>query len=291
MQTAPRKDDKKSAFAVFVRKLFQSHPELEVLNAFLPEPRREAFIAYQSLVFELEQAFSIRESSVAANKIHWWGEELSRAIAGQAQHPITQRLSELSCINPQSASVWRALASGALVQVDFGKPQDLAAQLFQLERFYVPVAQLELEIMTDSRAVALNNSTSGAVTGMARLLSAAQLMWKLVHWLPARTIESSPIPLNLLARHQKTYSDLMQPVFDWVQVLHDHLDVLSVEIECGLKNAEGLDLPCRYQARLNLVEIRRLRRSANPERLIAKSRRLIGWLWLCHAWREARVAI
>lgn len=52
---------------------------------------RERFISRLSLIDALATTLEdVQEPTVAQQKIHWWHEELDRAIAGNARHPIVQ---------------------------------------------------------------------------------------------------------------------------------------------------------------------------------------------------------
>lgn len=54
------------------------------------QPALRALFAYQREITKIPR--EVREPSVAQAKLGWWREELGRAYAGQAQHPIAQAL-------------------------------------------------------------------------------------------------------------------------------------------------------------------------------------------------------
>ncbi len=283
-----------SSFLAYEQKLFSAQPELAVIGVFLPNRQRRMLTAFACLVHELElTAFTIREPQVAISKLQWWTEELARAVTGQAQHPVTRALFEIEPVRAQSVLMWQALLEGASTQLDSRSPPDLPIQLQQMGHFYAPVANLEMALLTDATGLAVNRFKGGIGANAAiRVMCITQLLRHLNQWFAARAVvQTSPLPLNLLARYHRTIADLAEPPSLWREVLNDYLKELASAIERDLPNAYGLSMPRRVQARLALVEIRRWRNATLPERLIGvkNCRVSLGCVW--YAWRESRAAL
>lgn len=56
------------------------------------QPALHALHAYRHAITEIPR--TVREPSVASAKLNWWREELARAYAGQAQHPVAKAITE-----------------------------------------------------------------------------------------------------------------------------------------------------------------------------------------------------
>ena len=64
---------------------------------FLPPPRRAAITAFYAFCREVDDVVDeVQDPSVAAQKLHWWQQEVNRSFAGQAQHPVLQALMPLA---------------------------------------------------------------------------------------------------------------------------------------------------------------------------------------------------
>ncbi len=282
-----------SSLAAFEHKLFSAQPELEVIGVFLSEAQRTLLTVYGCLVHELEQAvFAIREPQVAAEKLQWWGEELGRAVAGRAQHPITQALFAIQGVGMQPASMWQMLLNGALVQLNCDAPSDLAAQLLKLGHFYRPVTYVEMALLSTVPSIAALEPVkegAGADTA-ARVAACIHLLRCVKALIVVKTTDALLFPLNLLARHHKTAADFTRPLSLWRGLLNDYLDELANTLEADLSRVKNLSVPRKVQARLALAEIRYWRNAVNPEHLIGKRTFRASWACVWYAWREARTA-
>ena len=64
---------------------------------FLPARKRAAITAFYAFCREVDDVVDeVSDSSVAAQKLHWWRLEVARSFAGQAQHPVMQALLPLA---------------------------------------------------------------------------------------------------------------------------------------------------------------------------------------------------
>jgi phytoene synthase len=60
---------------------------------FLPPERRAAITAFYAFCREVDDVVDeVSDPGVAATKLAWWRQEVARAFAGQASHPVTQAL-------------------------------------------------------------------------------------------------------------------------------------------------------------------------------------------------------
>jgi phytoene/squalene synthetase len=126
------------AFASYAEALCARDPLLALTVSFLAEPERRRLLATLALHRELRQvALAIAEPEVAQRKLGWWMDELDRAAAGNARHPITQALGRLAFDADQRAQFAPAL--DRLRQVSAVTDADA------LDRLYAPLVTLEVD--------------------------------------------------------------------------------------------------------------------------------------------------
>ncbi len=183
--TAPADD----ALAHFVAKWLQREPEMRFAEPFLPPVQRERAQAWGALLHELrEAAFELSDPGVARAKTAWWAEELLRASAGEARHPVTARLG--------AGAPWAALSRELLrlPEVD-GRSASTAQALAALQ----PAAEA---------AAAVESALFAAGDDALAAHSLA------VHWLLSRLPQGladedqARLPMHLLARHGLTAAEL-----------------------------------------------------------------------------------
>ena len=64
---------------------------------FLPAERRQAITAFYAFCREVDDVVDeMREPSVAAAQLQWWGDEVRASYAGRPTHPVTQALMPLA---------------------------------------------------------------------------------------------------------------------------------------------------------------------------------------------------
>ncbi|MEK8050749.1 presqualene diphosphate synthase HpnD [Ideonella sp. DXS22W] len=64
---------------------------------FLPPPRRAAITAFYAFCREVDDVVDeVSDPGVAATKLAWWRQEVTRAFAGQPSHPVMQALMPLT---------------------------------------------------------------------------------------------------------------------------------------------------------------------------------------------------
>lgn len=88
---------------------------------FVPEDARRALAALFALRRELDDlAHGQRDPAVVRQRLHWWREELVRARAGTAQHPVARALSRLAGA-PEALPLDECLALVQSVQRDLDR--------------------------------------------------------------------------------------------------------------------------------------------------------------------------
>ena len=263
------------AFQAHLDKLLQARPEHAIARLFVPAQRRDAFSAFECLMFELEQTlWHTREPQVALAKLQWWGEELQRSFEGAPRHPITRHLPPVRDAKAATAVAADGM-SAAMDFLDAGSVGDLPAQQTVLAGFYAPLAQIESHC-----------SGHGAGGGALRALSF--LLRELGRLSCGEAVHPLVIPLNLLARHQLSRDALMQEGVAREGFLRDQLQALAALLTCDASADAGFAV--RLRRRLD----RRLAgHAAAAGKPSLAMRQAVGvpatTAW--HAWREARRGI
>lgn len=110
---------------------------------FLSPEIRRAITAFYALCRELDDVVDeCRDTDIAARKLDWWRDEVSRLAAGNPQHPVTRALND----TPQG----RALPPGLLLEIIEGMAMDLVHQRYPdyatLRRYCYRVASVVGEL-------------------------------------------------------------------------------------------------------------------------------------------------
>lgn len=262
------------AFAHHVEKLIAVHPEHAIARLFLPTAQRESVSAFEAVVFELEQTlWHAREPQAASAKLQWWAEELTRTLAGEARHPLTQALPvAVATANVQHLPRRWLLQSLALL--DDALASDFAAQCAAVESFYVPLAQLESALFG-----------SGAQAATPRALS--MLLCELARMAQGQKAHRLAVPLNLLARHQLTREQLEQQCPAREQLMRDQLAALALAYE-RLSPQLDAGLPVRLRLRLERRQVHQLAMKSLPAAGLRLAAASVPLMTAWHAWREAR---
>jgi phytoene synthase len=202
--------------ASFIAKWTGAYPELRLALGFVPGPLRGARAAFACLGHELEHAsFGTRDDQPAAVKLAWWAEELTRAGAGEARHPLTIELAKLPAWNRIAASRWHEVIAAALELRDPGPAADGERLLAAWAPFHRPQAAIEAELFgtLDVEARARQRAIARSMEDLALLGNAID---------DGRL----PLPLDVLARHQLARNDLGRDsparrgaVHDWLAQL------------------------------------------------------------------------
>ena len=257
-------------------KLLQARPEQTVVRVFLPRAERDAVLAFEAVVFELEQTlWHMREPQAAALKLQWWAEEWTLLAQGAARHPLSHHLP----LPARAAAVLRAAAprwvEAALHLLDdTPSAADFTAQMALLGRFYTPLAQIEAALL-------------GRGAGAAAPRAAAFLLRELGRLSLGQAPHRLAVPLHLLARHQLRRESLLEDTPAREALVHDQLEALG-RLHAAVSGAD-LGLPLRLRLRLDRRLGARARRSARPSEVLRDASPLpLATAW--HAWRAARGA-
>ena len=184
--------------AGFEEKWRAAQPEFGLGLAFVPATARAARSAFACIVFELEQAaFATDGAEAAAAKLAWWGEEFGRMSRQQAQHPLARVLQDWPATAAVTPAAWYAVLAGAFAQREPEPCGDADALLAGYAALYEPVAGIEAALFPGSGA--------GDTTRARALPRAVRECAALPDVLREGRL---PLPLDLLARHRLSRSDL-----------------------------------------------------------------------------------
>ena len=262
--------------AVPLDKLLQARPEQTVVRVFLPREQRDAVLAFEAVVFELEQAlWHMREPQAAALKLQWWAEEWNLLAQGAARHPLSHHLPVPARAVPTLRAAAPRWGEAALHLLDDAPAAaDFSAQMELLGRFYMPLAEIEAALFGRGSAAAPARAAAFLLRELGRL-SLGQA--------PHRV----SVPLHLLARHQLRRESLMEDTPAREALVHDQLEALG-RLHPAVSDAD-LGLPLRLRLRLDRRLAARARRSARPSQVLRDASPLpLATAW--HAWRAARGA-
>jgi phytoene synthase len=260
------------AFLGQLDKLLQARPEHAIARLFVPADRRDAFSAFECLVFELEQTvWHAREAQAALAKLQWWGEELQRSVEGAARHPITQHLPSVRDAAAAKTAAVQAI-SAVMDFLDAGSLGDFTAQQTALARFYSPLAQSQQQYSGDG--------------GGASLRALSFLLRELGRLSCGDAVHPMVIPLNLLARHQLSRDALTQAGAPREALLRDQLQALSNALSTHALLPDA-GFAVRLRQRLDRRLAKRAAAASTPSQAM---RAAVGvpaaTAW--YAWREAR---
>jgi 15-cis-phytoene synthase len=273
-----------SAFASFEQKWLDAHPEQAMVAIFLAPALRVRASAFGSLIHELEDtAFNTRESQIAAAKLAWWQQELVAATNGGARHPITKRLFSDSSIQAIETKHWLTLADGALAQLDMPTPASLTEQLARLCMFYKPVALLDAALLG---SVAQENDAGGHFWAISLLLRSISRIDREPSGISP--IPISMIPMDMLARHDLTLSDLNQVSPKRTALIRDYLDALLGHLKSTSAELAGASLGRRVRTQLDLDLGRRAGNAMDPWAFLKANPHALRWRSLWVTWHEAR---
>lgn len=187
--------------ASFVAKLEQAYPEFRIVGPLLLR-RAPSLLAFECLAHELAQAtFHLPEASVAASKLQWWREEITRHAAGEARHPLTRSLgvAPSSCLDP---TIFDVLIDMAVHGREAAPARDFTAQRAAVVPAFTAIERLRVGML---------GTADAAVGVQADLAVATHLLRELARLPFADEVPESVVPMQLLARHQSSRSELARP--------------------------------------------------------------------------------
>jgi phytoene synthase len=94
---------------------------------FLPHTRRAAITAFYAFCREVDDVVDeVGDPGVAAVKLNWWRQEVSRAFAGTPSHPVTQALMPLASAHGIDESHLQAVIEGCQMDLEQTRYLDFA---------------------------------------------------------------------------------------------------------------------------------------------------------------------
>lgn len=265
-----------AAFASFVAKLEQAYPEWRLLQLYLPRTDPSE-LAAEAVAHELSQAvFHLPDASVAVSKLTWWGEELLRWQAGEARHPLTQRLAR----GPGIAAVAALpiLIDTAERVHDAVPAADFDQQLAQLLPAFGAIERIRAELL----------GRAAASAAAVQLDALRHLLRQLARLPLAEGEAASALSMQLLARHQLRREDLAQASPAREAAVADQRERIAAALAPLQALLQGDGWIRRVRWHCEVWRTRPLKPAADP--FASLWRRLdgapwnLGWL----AWRERR---
>lgn len=264
------------ALASFEDKWSLAHPELLLSLRFVQPEARAVVSALSCLGFEVGlAAYSVTEAGVAASKLHWWAEELALLPAAKARHPLTQVLAASNALRALPAESWQVWIASAFAQREAAPARSLAELIAGYRLFQEPLAQIQSVLYPD-----LSVDSEAQAGGMSRVVQHS------MHLAESLTAERLPLPLDLLARHGISRSELAVADPRRDVLLREHFAALADAI--AALDRRGLTPFTAAGLAAHLQRCRGAAKAVNPlESMSGKLDRLpFPALWAC--WRAAR---
>lgn len=187
--------------ASFVAKLGQAYPEFRIVGPLLSR-RAPSLLAFEAIAHELVQAtFHLPAASVAASKLEWWRDEMGRHFVGEARHPLTRSLDAVpgARFDP---TLFDALIDMAVQGRDAAPARDFDAQRNAITPAFTAIERLRVAVLGTADAAVGIQADLGVATHLLRELARVPF---------ADDVPASVVPMQLLARHQSSRSELATP--------------------------------------------------------------------------------
>ncbi len=266
-----------SAFDDYLKQWREASPQRPLAWLFLRPDEHVVFGALAAMLREWDKARDVSEPQVAAAKLGWWREELQRALAGTAVHPLTQPLFADVRARSVPLACWTAAIDASVATLALPPPADFAAQLDASMPLASAVAVLETRVWFGAGADA---------TRAARVIAHARLVGNACA-LPAEVGRGrSPLPMNLLARHGLTIEGLAGDGQARRAALRDQLAELRRGLDAAARMSGPLTLFRDVGLQHDLTALDRAVRAEDP--LAALAARVHGRPGLLKTWRAAR---
>jgi phytoene/squalene synthetase len=153
-------------------------------------------------------AFGPADDSVKWAKLKWWSEELVAEPGAPARHPVLRALWMTGARTRLADSLLLRLVGDAISQIDVAPDSDQKAMFERLAT--LGETEIQLELALDDAEIDVDSlSLLSAASGAHRFISSFS---------GNRLAEAGRLPLNLLARHNVSVSQLEQ---------HSHTEALA----------------------------------------------------------------
>ena len=264
------------ALSSHVDKWTAAEPELALALRFADAASRPRIAALICLEHEIvHAALHIAERDVALVKLNWWAEELAALAAGAARHPLTQTLGGTGALAATPRGQGGGAASPAWSMREAAPAatfQDLLARYRQFAECWAPMQQalysaVDADAWIEARSLAL------ALRDALALHHALQQ-------------DRLPLPMELLARHQLSRSELAQPSAARDAILREQISFLSRAMKAVKRSR--LTVHAAVQLRADEYRCQRMHKSGDVlgSGHDALARLPLSSAWV--AWRAAR---
>lgn len=266
------------AFGQYLTQWREASPQRSTAWLFLRPAEQRRYGALAALEREwIKVLREVTEPQVATVKLGWWREELQRAHAGEASHPLTQALFAEADARSIAPAYWAAAIDAAALAVDPVPPADFAAQRAAALPLAQALAQLETALWF------------GSDRSAARAREAALLAWLLdgVVALASEVARGrSPLPMSLLARHGLAVAELATDGPARRAALHDYVADLAQTLATARTLEGPLTLFRATELAANGAALRKAARAPDPLQGLFAPRHGLGNL--VKTWRAAR---
>ncbi len=173
---------------------------------FLPAPRRAAITAFYAFCREVDDVVDeVHDPAVAAQKLHWWHQEVAQAYAGSPTHPVMQAL--MPCAQPYN------IRQDQLQAVIQGCQMDLAQTRYldhaALERYCHLVAGVVGEV-----SASIFGQTDPATTAYAHTLGQAFQLTNIIRDVGEDALRGRIyLPVNELQRFDVKSHEILKRVY------------------------------------------------------------------------------
>ena len=181
----------------------------EFTSRFLSPGKQDPLLALYALKQAIGSiAFGHADDSVKWAKLKWWSEELVAEPGAPARHPILRALWMTGARTCLADSLLLRLVGDAIAQIDVAPDSDQKATFERLAT--LGETEIQLELALDDAEIDVDSlSLLSAASGAHRFISSFS---------GNRLIEAGRLPLNLLAQHNVSVSQLEQ---------HSHAETLA----------------------------------------------------------------
>lgn len=139
----------------YVAKWLAAAPARELVLLFCPTSGRRLAALWGAVCNELDEAvFDLTDAAVAQAKLAWWGEELTHAAQGEAQHPLTRAFHAGGAASRIASLRWAELVhAGLRLVADDAASGDTAALLARHRPYAAAIAGIEADLFGGDAAV------------------------------------------------------------------------------------------------------------------------------------------
>lgn len=259
--------------------LLRARPELRLALPYLKGDLGTAQLALAGITRQwVEAVYGIEEATVAASKLHWWGDELVAAREGHTHHPLATALFASAHARELDPALWQQAIAAGLALREQPPAGDFAAQVAMAETFHGALARLE---------TALRFGPDCDSARAARLATLSHLLWSLPH-LGKSGVENDGLPMQQLARHALDRSGLAADTPARQAAVRDQLTDLQSAFADAMYLPGRLGLPSELSSQADRAQLRRALKSRQPLAVLASPRGRLGPVMAIRAWRGAR---